>query len=305
MTAQIIAHRGASGYRPEHTQAAYELAFRQGVDAVEPDLVLSRDGVVVIRHEHELSRTTDVAARPEFAARRRTGFGDEGPVVGWFTEDFDWEELATLRAREPHPELRPLSAVRDGDGGILRFSDVLSLLGTEQAVSAAGAPTRLVAELKSAAGFAESGLDLPSAVRRDLERAGWAPDDPRLVIESFEADALHALDGWGTRVLLVEEAHWPLEGLAAADPFDGLSCETERILTDPDIAHRLHERGKLAYAYTLRAENAWLPEAYRSAGAPSDFGRWRPWFERVIAAGFDAVFADQPDLALEAVRGRA
>ncbi|GMA95972.1 hypothetical protein GCM10025881_27960 [Pseudolysinimonas kribbensis] len=99
----VIGHRGASGYRPEHTSAAYELAFAQGADAVEPDLVLSGDGVLVLRHENEISGTTDVADRREFADRRRTATVDGQEVTGWFTEDFAWAELRTLRARERRP----------------------------------------------------------------------------------------------------------------------------------------------------------------------------------------------------------
>ena len=96
----VIAHRGASGYRPEHTAAAYRLAIAQGADAVEPDLVSTGDGVLVMRHENEISGTTDVAEHPEFADRRTTKTIDGVDVTGWFTEDFTWSELATLRARE-------------------------------------------------------------------------------------------------------------------------------------------------------------------------------------------------------------
>lgn len=299
MSCRIIAHRGASGTRPEHTESAYRRAFAQGADAVEPDLVLSRDGVVVIRHEHDLSRSTDVADRPEFADRQREGWSESGPVLGWFTEDFDWAELATLRAREPRPDWRPANAAHDDTEGILRFADLLAMLDEPAARTRSGELTMLVAELKDANAFARLGHDLPAAVLADLRSAGWQPNDPRLVFESFEPEPLRALAGWGTRVLLVEDAQWPSGGIAAADEFDGLSFETERLLREPDLPDRLHERGKLAYAYTLRAENGWLPEHYRIGSDPAAYGSWLPWFERVLASGLDAVFTDQADLAIE------
>lgn len=306
MSTRIIAHRGASGYRPEHTEAAYRLAFAQGADAVEPDLLLSRDGVVVIRHEHDLSNSTDVADRPEFAARRRLGFGEDGPVEGrfpsavegWFTEDFDWAELATLRAREPRPALRPANAEWNDREAVLRFADLLRLLDEPIARSASGAATLLVAELKHANDFAALGFDLVAAVLADLEAAGWQPDDQRLIFESFEPEPLHALAGWGQRVLLVDEGHWPADPLAAAEPFDGLSFDVERLLVDPELPARLHAAGKQAYAYTLRPENAFLPERYRTSAGPAEWGNWQAWVDFVLGCGLDAVFVDHPDLAV-------
>lgn len=299
----VIAHRGASGYRPEHTEAAYRLAFAQGADAVEPDIVVSRDGVLVLRHEHELSGSTDVAEHPEFADRRRLGFGESGEIEGWFTEDFTWAELATLRAREPRPSIRPESASHNDEFGILRFDDLLALLAEPSAVSATGQPTVLVAELKHANEYAEMGIDLPGLVVDALIRAGWRHDDPRLVFESFQPEALDALAGWGTRVLLVDSEHWPADPLAACARFDGFSCEVERIAAEPELVARLHEAGKLVYAYTLRAENHFLPAEAQRGNDPATPGNWRDWFTRVLDSGIDAVFADQPDLARLVVGG--
>ena len=125
----IIAHRGASGERPEHTRAAYDLAIRQGADVIEPDLVMSRDGIVIVRHENEIGGTTDVADRPEFAARRATKTIDGETLTGWFTEDFTLAELRTLRARERLPELRPANTAFDGQEPILTFEEVLDIAG--------------------------------------------------------------------------------------------------------------------------------------------------------------------------------
>ena len=113
-TTRVIAHRGASGWAPEHTETAVRLAAALGADAVEPDLVATRDGVLVVRHDNELSETTDIASRPELADRRRTQAIDGVELTGWFVEDLTWPEVATLRARERLPQLRPLSARRDG-----------------------------------------------------------------------------------------------------------------------------------------------------------------------------------------------
>src|SRR5690606_17716300 len=124
----VIGHRGAPGYRPEHSRSSYELALAMGVDAVEPDVVATRDGVLVVRHENEISGTTDVADRPEFAARRTTKRIDGQALTGWFTEDFTWDELSTLRTRERLPRLRPSSASFDDAQPILRLTDLLDLV---------------------------------------------------------------------------------------------------------------------------------------------------------------------------------
>jgi glycerophosphoryl diester phosphodiesterase len=124
----LIGHRGAPGYRPEHTASSYRLAFAMGVDAVEPDVVATADGVLVLRHENEISGTTDVADRPEFADRRTTKRVDGARLTGWFTEDFTWAELTTLRCRERIPALRPGSAEHNDTEPILRLSDLLDLV---------------------------------------------------------------------------------------------------------------------------------------------------------------------------------
>src|SRR3954454_13482610 len=123
----VIAHRGASGYLPEHTLAAYELGARQGADYIEPDLVATRDGELVCRHENEISGTTDVAGHPEFAARRTTKTIDGVAVTGWFTEDFTLAELRTLRAKERIPDLRPENTAFDGLAQIPTFDEVIDL----------------------------------------------------------------------------------------------------------------------------------------------------------------------------------
>lgn len=187
----IVAHRGASGYRPEHTEAAYELALALGAEAIEPDIVATRDGVLVLRHENEISATTDVAERVEFADRRTVREVDGRRLEGWFTEDFTWAELATLRARERLPHLRGASARFDGRFPILRLADLLRMLA-EAAPAPSGIPVRLVAEVKHATYFASIGLPLDELVAAEL--GPWVAEHPgRLVVEAFEQTPLEQL----------------------------------------------------------------------------------------------------------------
>ncbi len=315
----MIAHRGASGYRPEHTRAAFDLAIELGADAVEPDLVPTRDGVLVIRHENEVSATTDVAQHPEFASRRTTKSIDGRAVTGWFTEDFTWAELTTLRTRERLPKLRPANTAFDDLEPLLRLDDLLELLdATNRAV-------RLVAELKHASYFASIGLPLDELVARSL--GGF--DHELLTIESFELTVLERVRsrGVGGRlVYLVEAAGSPadrphetyasaltVDGLTAlARTVDGVSVDKRTLLAPDaagsrpgvDLVERAHAAGLEIYCWTLRAENEFLQPEHRLPGRGRDLGDWRREFGLVFASGVDGVFADQPDLAIEA-RDRA
>ena len=123
----VIAHRGASGYRPEHTLASYELAIEQGADFIEPDVVSTKDGILVVRHENEIGGTTDVAIHHEFADRQTTKEIDGVALTGWFMDDFTLDELRTLRARERLPDVRPGSAAFDGRFGVPTLQEVADL----------------------------------------------------------------------------------------------------------------------------------------------------------------------------------
>ena len=213
----VIGHRGASGYRPEHTAAAYRLAFALGADAVEPDLVPTRDGVLVLRHENEISGTTDVASRPEFASRRTTRDVDGRQLTGWFTEDFTWAELATLRARERLGAIRQASASFDGRYPVIRFRDLLELI--DRAAQEQRRDIRLVAEFKHATHFAALGLPIDELFAAELDAAGWGRGDDRLIMESFEPtllDQLAARGIRGTRVFLIEGTGAPRDLVVAA-----------------------------------------------------------------------------------------
>ena len=184
----VIGHRGASGYRPEHTRASYELALALGADAVEPDIVATKDGVLVLRHENEISGTTDVAAHPEFADRRTTKRIDGVSLTGWFTEDFTWSELSTLRAVERLPQIRQSSSSFDGTQPILRLRELLDLLDDERARS--GREVALVAEVKHPTHFSSIGLPLDELLAAELGR--WNSPD-RLIVECFEQGVLTQL----------------------------------------------------------------------------------------------------------------
>ena len=181
----VIAHRGASGHRPEHTLAAYELGARQGADYIEPDLVSTRDGHLVARHENEISGTTDVAERPEFADRRTTKAIDGKSMDGWFTEDFTLAELKTLRAKERIPELRPGNAEHDGRYEIPTFQEVIDL--------AARLAVGIYPETKHPAYHRSIGLPLEPGLVAALRRAGLDDPGAKVFVQSFEAENLRAL----------------------------------------------------------------------------------------------------------------
>ncbi|MBT2501889.1 glycerophosphodiester phosphodiesterase family protein [Curtobacterium sp. ISL-83] len=323
----VIAHRGACGYRPEHSRSAYELAIELGADAIEPDLVPTKDGVLVLRHENEVSGTTDVADHPEFAHLRTTKTVDGQTTTGWFTEDFTWAELETLRTRERLPALRPDSAAHDGEDRILRLVDLLAILDA--------APRRvgLVAEVKHATYFAQAGSRMDELVDSALGDAGWRHDE-RLTVESFEKGVLRDLRtrGTGGRFVYLQEARGSAadevashgsaaptyaaerkdEALAGfASEFDGISVDLDTLMAGVDsvavddpapvrsaIVDRAHAVGLAVYTWTLRPENRFLPAALRRGGDVAAFGDWERWFTSVIRTGVDGVFADHADLAV-------
>src|SRR6478609_5063187 len=197
----VIGHRGAPGYRPEHSRSSYDLALAMGVDAVEPDIVVSRDGVLVVRHENEVGSTTDVATRPEFADRRTTKVVDGAELTGWFTEDFTGDELATLRCRERLPKIRQTSATFDDQQRILSLRDVLDLV--RDASLEQGREIGVVLEIKHATYFGGLGWDVAALVDDELRAAGWAGGELPLVVESFESTVLGRVRDRGIRGMYV------------------------------------------------------------------------------------------------------
>jgi glycerophosphoryl diester phosphodiesterase len=319
----VIAHRGASGHRPEHGADAYRLAVELGADAIEPDIVATRDGVLVLRHENEISGTTDVAERSEFADRRTTKEVDGAVITGWFTDDFTWPELSTLRIRERLPSLRPLSAAHDGEGGIQRLSDLLGLLDSPAAVSRG---VGLIAEIKHATYFDGIGLPLDELFERDLREAGWI-DDPRLTVESFEQTVLGRLRdrGIGGRAVYLIDASGAAFDLVARDGSDaesfasqlhatglarlaetvhGISVPKDLLINSSGapqqaLVDRAHAVGLDVFTWTLRPENEFLSEALRIGREPGEYGSWQAEFSTLLGTGVDGVFTDFPELARE------
>jgi glycerophosphoryl diester phosphodiesterase len=324
----VIGHRGAPGYRPEHTRSSFELAFALGADAVEPDVVVTRDGVLVVRHENEISGTTNVAELPEFADRRSTREIDGRPQTGWFTEDFTWAELSRLRARERLPGIRATSASFDDKFGLLRLSDLLELVDTAAAES--GRDLGVVVEVKHATYFESVGLPLDELLADTLSKAGWANRGSRLVIEAFEAGLLDRFARRGidaTRVFLLEASGAPFDelitrgdaatsydeyltdgGLAAlASRVNGISVDRSRLLPadadgiaigTTDLVDRAHRAGLSVYCWTLRPENRFLPVNFRHGSDPSRFGNYESEWDRLVRTGVDGIFVDHPDLAV-------
>ncbi|QIK64274.1 glycerophosphodiester phosphodiesterase [Leucobacter viscericola] len=327
----VIGHRGAPGYRPEHTESAYRLAFELGADAVEPDIVATSDGVLVVRHENEISGTTDVADRPEFADRRTTKTVDGVRLTGWFTEDFTWEELATLRCRERLPKIRPENVTYDNTEPILRLCDVLSIADAQS--EAQGTPLRIVIEIKHDHYFRELGLDLVELLLAELAATGWSERPEQLIIEAFELGALLRLreaDVQAQLVFLAERIGSPADEVAAheanrshrarsyawfrsnagldllATVVDGISVAKWNILHlnalgratgTTDLVQRAHDRGLHVYTWTLRPENRFLNLRFQGSVHGAEWGDWRGEFELVLASGVDGIFVDHPDIA--------
>lgn len=329
----VFGHRGASGYRPEHTLAAYDLAVRLGADVIEPDLVSTKDGVLVARHENEISGTTDVALHPELADRRTTKTIDGSPVTGWFTEDLTLAELRTLRAKERLPLVRQENTVFDGRYLVPTFREVLEL-----ARSASKQTRRTIGvapETKHPTYFDSIGLSLEERVLADLRAAGMDKADSPVYLQSFEEANLRDLRRLGATVPLVQltsagPTARPYDHVAAGDPqtyaqmtsaaglreiaqyaevlgpdkaqvlprrADGSTGNASSLVTDA------HAAGLDVVPYTVRAENQFLPLQHRRGVDPNAFGDVLAELRDLYTAGVDGVFADQPVVARAARDG--
>lgn len=332
----VIAHRGASGHLPEHTLEAYRLAIAQGADFVEPDLVATRDGVLVARHENEIGASTDVARRPKFAARRTTRRIDGRPVTGWFTEDFTLAELRTLRARERLPTLRPASAAHDGRYAIPTLDEVIALVRAESA--ARGRTVGIYPETKHPSYFRAIGLPLEEPLVRALARAGWTDATAPVFVQSFETGNLRRLRGMtGVRLVqLLAAAGRPYDlqaggdrrgyadlatpaGLAEIATYaDGVGPAKELLLPHTEdggvgaptpLVRDAQAVGLVVHPWTFRSENRFLPAALRRGDprAPThdaEHGDAACEYAIFFALGVDGVFTDFPGQA-HAARERA
>ena len=312
----IIGHRGSSGTRPEHTLESYRTAIAGGADFIEPDLVPTKDGVLVARHENEISGTTDVAAHPEFATRKATKTIDGQAITGWFTEDFTLAELKTLRARERLPQLRPANTAYDGKFEVPTFAEILSLAKAESA--RVGRTIGVYPETKHPSYFAGIGLPLERRLVDQLTAAGYTKKTDPIFIQSFEVANLKALRGMtGLRLIqLVGEGH-PADdartsfdtmmtpaGLAAIARYaDGIGPNKERIIPRDAEGRSLpashlvadaHAAGLKVHPYTFRPENVFLPKELRHGDDPKAYGDDAAEFDLFFKAGVDGLFADVP-----------
>jgi glycerophosphoryl diester phosphodiesterase len=310
----VIAHRGASGYRPEHTLAAYALAARQGADFIEPDLVLTRDGVLVARHENEISGTTDVAAHPEFADRRTTKTIDGLGLTGWFTEDFTLDELRTLRAKERIPSLRPRNTAYDGRYRIPTFKEIIDL--TRRLSRKLDRRIGLYPETKHPSYFRGIGLPLEKRLVKILRRNELHRRSAKVFVQSFEAGSLRRLNRRvGVRLvqlLGIPAAPTDVESLERIARYaDGVGPSKEylvpldakgRSLPPTGFVRRAHRAGLVVHPYTFRRENVFLPLELRDGEDPTAYGDLADELRQFFRLRVDGVFTDQPDTAVRARR---
>lgn len=294
----VIAHRGASGHRPEHTLEAYRLAVEMGADFIEPDLVSTKDGVLIARHENEIGGTTDVADR--FPDRKRTRSIDGQSLSGWFTEDFTLAEIKTLRARERLPFR---SHAYDGQFQIPTFAEVIAL--AQQLGAARGRPVGVYPETKHPTYFRGIELPLEEPLLATLDKHGWNTREAPVFIQSFEQANLKELRK-KTKVRLVQLAATPaLVSEAAlkeiAGYADGLGLEKRLVIpvaadgslgAPTDVITRAHALGLVVHVWTVRVEPQFLPAGYRGSAAKE--------FEQLRELGADGVFTDFPDLGVKA-----
>jgi len=294
----IIGHRGASGHRPEHTRASYRLAAEMGADFIEPDLVATKDGVLIARHENEIGGTTDVAVK--FPDRRRTKAIDNVEVSGWFTEDFTLAEIKTLRAKE---RLAFRSHAFDGQFEVPTFDEVIELaqaLGRKL-----GRPIGVYPETKHPAYFRSIGLPLEEPLLAALGRHGWNERAAPVFIQSFEDNLRLIRSRTTVRMIRLLEGRVPTdeelrEIRAYADGIGPNSrlvipANADRTLKAPtDLVGRAHAAGLLVHIWTLRAEPVFL--------SPSYHGDFEAEFRQYRDLGVDGIFTDFPDVAFRALR---
>lgn len=324
----VVSHRGASGYRPEHTLAAYETAITQCADFIEPDVVATKDGVLVARHENEISGTTDVASRTEFAGRKATKTIDGAPVTGWFTEDFTLAELKTLRAVERLPQVRPQNTAFNGLYQVPTLDEVIDL--ARHSVSCQGEPIGVYPETKHPTYFDSIGLSLEEPLVAQLTANGVDHADAPVIVQSFEVSNLEELDRLTEVPLaqLINASGRPYDFTVAGDArtyadlvtpaglaeiagyADGIGIEKSVAIprkadgtlgTPTPVIGDAHDAGLEVHGWTFRRENAFLPAEFRSSTDPSGIGDLAGEIRVFVAAGLDGLFSDNPDVAVAAI----
>jgi glycerophosphoryl diester phosphodiesterase len=324
----IIGHRGSAGYRPEHTLAAYELGARMGADYVEPDLVTTKDHVLVARHEPNITDTTDVASHPEFASRKTTKTIDGVTQTGWFTDDFTLAELKTLRAKERLPDVRQRNTLYDGRYQVPTFQEVIDLV--KRLDRELHRDIGIYPETKHPTYFRAEGLPLEELLVQTLNRNGLNHHGAKVFVQSFEISNLKALNKV-LRVPLVQLLDSPnlkpgdvlaaggtttsgdlataagLKGVAKYA--DGVGPFKDYIIPRDASGHSLaptsfvadaHAAGLVVHPYTFRNENQFLPLEDRRGADPNAYGNAFAEDQRFFAAGVDGIFTDNPDTGVAA-----
>jgi glycerophosphoryl diester phosphodiesterase len=313
----IIAHRGASGERPEHTIASYTLAIEQGADYIEPDLVLTKDGVLVARHENEISETTNIAEKREFANRKTSKTIDGEKRTGWFTEDFTLDELKTLRAKERLPQLRKGNMAFDRQFEIPTFEEILTLAKAHN--------VGVYPETKHPSYFASIGLPHEAPLLALLTRFGHVTKDAPIFIQSFEVENLKALRP-KTKLRLIQlmdETGSPAdrsdltysqmataEGLKIVATYaDGIGPNKAMVIprtmignlgTPTTLVADAHKVGLAVHPWTFRRENYFLPLAQKSGIDPRGIGDVEAEMKAFLATGIDGIFSDNVTEAVSA-----
>jgi len=323
----VIGHRGAAGYRPEHTLSSYELAARMGADFIEPDLVSTKDHVLVARHENEIGGTTDVAGHSEFAGRRATKVIDGIAVTGWFTEDFTLAELKTLRAKERLPAVRQENTMYDGRFEIPTFAEVLAL--RERLSNELHRVIGVYPETKHPTYFRSIGLDLETPLVRQIRGAGLDRANAPIFIQSFELTNLVDLrQHFGVNaplVFLTSASGAPYDLASKGDPttyadlttaaglrslsgiINGIGPDKNQIIPrnlngtlgqPTTLVTDAHAAGLRVHPYTFRAENTFLPLDYRVGTDVTAYGRAIDEQVRFLRTGIDGLFTDQADIGV-------
>ena len=317
----IIGHRGASGERPESSLMAFRLAIAEGADVIEPDLVLTKDGHFVVRHENDISQTTDVALKPEFANRLTTRQIQGQAVSGWFSEDFTLAEIKTLRCRERLPKLRPESAKFNGQEAIPTFQEVLDLAKSESARLNRTIGT--YPEMKHASYFASIGLPMEGRLADALKANGLDSPTAPVFIQCFDVLPLKTIMTLckAPRVQLVEPNGGPTDvtlrykdmvtasGLKTIATYaTGVGPDWSMVIPTVDgdlgpptaLVKDAHAAGLTVHPWTVRAENVFLPPKRRVGTDPSAHGDVDAVYKALYAAGVDGLFSDFPGLAVKA-----
>ncbi|MGH8771072.1 MAG: glycerophosphodiester phosphodiesterase [Burkholderiales bacterium] len=326
----VIAHRGASGYLPEHMLAAYAIAMLQGADFIEPDLVMTKDGHLIARHDNVLNLTTDVASRPVFASRKTTKMIDGVSVEGWFSEDFTLDEIKTLRAIERIPDIRPANTRFNGQFEIPTLREIIDLVQAFE--RALDRKIGIYPETKHPTYFDGLNLSMEEPLVRILHQNGYRGPRARVFIQSFEITNLQDLRAM-TQLPLVQlfgtegqpfdvvaaggsltyEQMATAEGLAQIATYaNGVGPEKYKFIiprdgdgnldinNQTDFVANAHAAGLKVHPYTFRAENTFLPANLRSGDDPNASGDSESEVRIFLQTGIDGFFIDQPDIGVAA-----